>query len=93
MSRGRSVFQAVDVAEGAGDYHMVAVFEHIVAGGKRHGVVLLDREDVEPVLFAHVRADDVLAHPFVGHFDFEHAIVRAQLDEVEDVVGIEAESF
>lgn len=87
------MFEAVDVFERARDYHMVAVFKHIVAGGKRHGVVFLDREDVEPVLFAHVRADDVLAHPFVGHFDLEHAVVRAEFDEVEDVVGIEAESF
>ena len=69
---------------------MVVLAEDIVAGGEGDRIVLLDREDVEPVLLADVGAHQVLAHPFARDFDLEHAVIGSQLYEVEDVVRIEA---
>lgn len=92
--RWGSVFEAVDVFEGAGDDDVVVFAEDVVAWGEDDGrVALLDGKDVDAVFLAHIGFDDVFAHPFAGDFDFEHAVIRAEFDEVEDVVGIEAESF
>lgn len=87
------MFEAVDVAEGARHDDVVVGAEDVVAGGEGDGVAVFDGEDVEPVLLADIGVHEVFAHPFAGDFDFEHAVIRAEFDEVEDVVGIEAESF
>ena len=83
--------QAFDVFECARDDDVVGGFKDVVAGGEGDGGVFLDGEDVEPVLLADIGGDEVLAHPFGGDFDLEHAVVGAQLDEVEDVVGVVAD--
>lgn len=88
------MFEAFDVFEGARDDDVVGGFKDVVAGGEGDGrVALFDGKDVDAVFLAHIGFDDVFAHPFAGDFDFEHAVIRAEFDEVEDVVGIEAESF
>ena len=82
------MFETVDVAEGTRHYDVIVLAEHIVAGGEGDGIAVFDGEDVETVFLAHVGVHEVFARPFAGDFDLEHAVVRAQLYEVEDVVGV-----
>ena len=82
------MFEAVDVAEGTRHNDVIVLAEHIVTGGEGDGIAVFDGEDIETVFLAHVGVHEVFARPFAGDFDLEHAVIRAQLYEVEDVVGV-----